>query len=564
MEINDNDPLNAQRAAAFETSKSILFLKRRAEEELQKAKSTLEEQSRELANSISLMNATLNSTPNGIFAVSLAGKVICHNVNAAALWEIPNEMLERKDSREILLHLQSKVKNPELLETFLNPEASFSDSETYGLLELRDGRYIEFYTIPQIIENEIKGTVFTFVDITKKKHTETELLQAKEDAESANRLKSEFLANMSHEIRTPMNAILGFAEILQSRLKEKNLLDFADSIILSGKMLLQLINDFLDLSKIESGKIELLYNEIKIHDILNEMRVIFSHTVSEKNLIYETEVSPALPEYLLFDETRLRQILLNLIGNAVKFTEKGSVKVSASAEAEDESGNTVHLKIMIEDTGIGIERNEQDRIFDSFTQAKGQDNGKYGGTGLGLSISRKLIELLNGKISLSSAKGEGTQFSISFRNVKIGKGTSKNRLEETVSLKDIVFPDAVVLIVDDVRLNRELVKKILEPYRNLKLLEAENGKIAVEKTENFLPDLILMDMKMPEMNGHEAAEILKENPATSHIPIIALTAEVSSLSMEEQGSANCDSVLVKPVGRESLIRTVYKYLKSGN
>ena len=203
---------------------------------------------------------------------------------------------------------------------------------------------------------------------------------------------------MSHEIRTPMNAILGFSELLHSKLEDKNLAYYANSISISGQMLLRLINDFLDLSKIESGKIDLNYCPTIIKGILEEMKILFSYNISQKNISLAIEIEPNLPKTLLLDETRLRQVLLNLIGNAIKFTDVGSVRVFISAESEEIKPETIYLIIKIEDTGIGIPKDEQDEIFESFSQVRGQNSKKYGGTGLGLSISKKLIHLMGGNI----------------------------------------------------------------------------------------------------------------------------------------------------------------------
>ena len=245
-----------------------------------------------------------------------------------------------------------------------------------------------------------------------------ELKYAKIEADKANEAKSEFLANMSHEIRTPLNAVIGISELLSNTIKDEKQLNYMKTINNSGNSLLLIINDILDLSKIESGKMELNYKPIKLCTIIKEIETIFMHEVHNKEIEFFVEIPNHIPEMILFDEVRIRQILLNLIGNAVKFTEKGFVKLSIQA-IPSINHNNVDLHFSIEDTGIGIPENEKERIFLAFTQISGQSIKKYGGTGLGLSITKKLVEMMDGKISLKSEVGKGSQFDVKFTHVQI-------------------------------------------------------------------------------------------------------------------------------------------------
>lgn len=555
------DPLDIQRNAALQTANSILILKKRAEDELKQAKKALEDQSIELANTISLLNATINSTPNSIFTISLDGRVTCYNKNFLSMWGISLELIKIQDSAEVIKLIQSRINDPGKFDQFLSRPIKPFDYQVFYELELLDKRIVECYINQQFINSDIAGFVFTFIDITKRKEAENDLLSAKEQAESANHIKTEFLANMNHEIRTPLNAILGFAELLHSKTQDESLVYFTNSIIISGKMLLRLINDFLDLAKIESGKIELINEPVKIRHLFEELETIFSYKLREKKLPFIVDIDPALPEYIFTDETRIRQVLLNIIGNAVKFTDEGFVKVSVSFDELKEYEDIVNLTIKIEDTGIGISEIDRDKIFESFTQSKGQDSGKYGGTGLGLSISKKLIELMNGEISLKSTKGIGTVFTLVFKEIRTKTGFKVNNVsDESINVKSIVFDPAKILLVEDVSLNRELVIKFLEPYNNLKIIEAENGRIGIEKAKCFIPDLILMDMKMPEMDGDTAIMVLKKDPQTSSIPIIAVTA-LTFDTMTDQILTVCDDYIQKPIGKKELIIKLSKFLK---
>ena len=377
-------------------------------------------------------------------------------------------------------------------------------------------------------------------------------------ADSANKAKSEFLANMSHEIRTPMNAIIGFTELLNNKISEPKLKSYIKTIHSAGNTLLTLINDILDLSKIESGKLDIKKTPTNIYNLSNELTNIFMIGMKNKALDLVVEVSQKIPQSLLIDEVRLRQVLLNLIGNAVKFTEVGYIKLTVNAFNIDEHKSRLDIEILVEDTGIGIAQDQLSKIFNEFEQSEGQDSRKFGGTGLGLSISKRLCEMMDGKISVKSKEHEGSIFTVHLYNIDISSVMSEKRIDEELAqdMRNIIFEKAKVLVVDDIEDNRELIIKNFEDT-DIEIITAVNGLEAIERYKKEKPNLILMDIRMPVMDGYEAATAIKK---IDNIPIIALTASVMEDEYERLKRKNFDDYLRKPVLRNDLFSSMSNYL----
>ena len=385
-----------------------------------------------------------------------------------------------------------------------------------------------------------------------------ELLEAKDMAARASHSKTDFLANMSHEIRTPMNAILGFSELLKAQVTEPKSQHFVNSIEISGRSLLRLINDILDLSKVEAGKFELSYRAVNPINIFGEMEVIFSQKISQKGLAFLVEIDEDLPKGLLLDETRIRQVLFNLIGNAIKFTEKGFIKLAVYSKENESDSSRVSLIFTVEDTGIGIPEENRPHVFGAFEQINSQNHVKYGGTGLGLAISKRLVELMDGEILVKESTSGGALFEVLLHNVDLA--ISVPELEEQDKICEISsFKNATVLVVDDVQMNRDLLENYLIEY-NATVQQAVNGEEAVFLADAVQPDAILMDIKMPIMDGLEATKIIKSKERTKHIPVIIVTASVLE-EHEKIVREVCDDYLRKPVSKTDLMRVLSKYLE---
>ncbi len=430
---------------------------------------------------------------------------------------------------------------------------------------MRDDQCIGFVGFDYLTKNRItteteKRLLYVFsqmvVNLDIRAGLENNLMIEKEKAQAANRAKSEFLANMSHEIRTPMNSILGFSEVMLNTTDDAKQKNFLTTILDSGKSLLSLINDILDLSKIEAGRMEISPEPADIGLIIQEINQLFEQKAKEKNILLHFEIDPCFPRTILIDEIRLRQIILNLVGNAVKFTHSGSVSTSARL-LTDEQG-IISFEISVADTGIGISDEDQRRIFESFSQQSGQDYRKYGGTGLGLAISKRLCELMNGKIRVESMPEQGSTFTVYFSNIKYANESLQPENLFLWHENDLRFRQASILIVDDVPFNRQLIHAYLEGM-DIRLSEAEDGEMAVEMAKFIKPDLIFMDIRMPGMNGYDATQILKNESVTASIPIIALTASTMQSEIDKLNQL-FNGYLRKPVQKKSLLNEMMRFL----
>ncbi|WP_317898057.1 PAS domain S-box protein [Aurantibacillus circumpalustris] len=397
--------------------------------------------------------------------------------------------------------------------------------------------------------------------IVKMKEVQEKLLLAKEEAENANKAKSEFLANISHEIRTPLNSVLGFSELLKINNTDTKSKKYIDGILNGGKNLLSLINDILDLSKIEAGQMIIQNSPINLKLLLEEFKQVFSQSAEEKNLGFEIVfLNETIPTHLLIDETRIRQILFNLLGNAFKFTDHGTVSLSVNIFKSDPSSSKVNVVFGIKDTGIGIPMSQQKLIFDAFKQQDGQSNRKYGGTGLGLAITKRLVDMLGGRIQLESSIGEGSLFSVFLNDIDIAIVENEDEVETKAKNVIYNFKGKTILLVEDIELNRDVIKGFLEETQ-VRVISASNGVEAIEILEKIKPNLVLIDLMMPVMDGYEATKIIKSMDEFSELPVLALTAS-SVIKQQNEGQILFNEVLSKPISRTKLLHVLSRYLKT--
>ena len=416
--------------------------------------------------------------------------------------------------------------------------------------------------------NTVVGAVVVARDITALKMLTKELTEAKTAAENAaaaaiisehnahdaTRSKQQFLSNMSHEIRTPMNAIIGFTKVvLKTNLTAKQK-EYLTAIKMSGDSLIVLINDILDLAKVDSGKMSFEQVPFKLQLSISAMLHLFETKIQEKNLTLEIDYDNRIPEILEGDPTRLHQIILNLVSNAVKFTNAGKIIVKTALV--EESSTTVSVKFSIQDTGIGIKANVKNKIFDNFQQATDTTSRLYGGTGLGLAIAKQLVEAQGGKISVSSKINHGSTFSFV---MDFQKSKTENVHEPEILELDSNIKNTKILVVEDVELNQLLMKTLLDDF-GFECDISANGKLAIEKLKTKQYDIILMDLQMPEMDGFAATDYIRKKLKLS-IPIIALTADVTTADVEKCKAVGMNDYISKPVDERLLYSKLISFSK---
>ncbi len=464
------------------------------------------------------------------------------------------ELIHPDDRASILAKISSAMKERKPFETI------------YRAFRANDGKEVYIQSKGHFVyEEEGKQPKLQVVvqDITEQKLVEKQLLIAKEQAEAANKAKGHFLTSMSHEIRTPLNGILGFTNLLLQGTTPKEQKHYLELIQSSGDILLRLLSDILDFNKVDQGQLTLEEINFDFRQVITHCLKPYKLQINEKGLAFELNISPHVPTYLAGDTTRIRQIVVNLVSNAMKFTENGEIKVSFSLENDTPiHDDTILLRIEVQDTGIGIPPEKHETIFQAFSQADSSTTRKYGGTGLGLAIVWELSKLMGGEVHLvspvfSSKEAPGTIFRA---NIPLKIGKKPDEIPADSGEKNFVFAkEPLILLVEDNRINQVLSQKLLNKL-GASVLLAENGREAVQCVERKGEeiDLILMDIQMPLMNGYEATQIIRQQYPS--LPIVALSANAYKEDIKKSRSFGMNDYLSKPFKEKELFTIANKWM----
>lgn len=506
------------------------------------------------------VSTVMENVVDGIITFNEAGTVLSFNSPAESL-------LGYSKKEAVGKHIEvfsPKINDEERVENFLNSYLkNFKNEDTGDLIETLaidvNGRVFPIdLSVSEMSFDSKKMYIAIIRDITERKQFEEALIKAKKNAEQMAIAKTNFLSTMSHEIRTPMNAVIGLTNLLIQENPKPEQVESLKVLKFSGENLLVLINDILDFNKIESGRIEFEKMNFSIQEVTNSIKEGLNIKAKEKNIGLQVYMDSALPKVLIGDPTRLSQILNNLIGNAIKFTEKG--KVTVEIDLVEETPTEIEIAFRVIDTGIGIEKNKLDHIFESFTQSNSSITRKYGGTGLGLAITKRLIELQDSEIHVKSEAGKGSSFHFT---LTFGKTTQPSSLEFSIGGSQEIenFKGSTILLVEDNKINQMVASKFLASW-GITVELADDGSIGLEKVQQKDYDLVLMDLQMPVMDGYTATQKIRNlGGGFEDLPIVALTASVMQTVQSKALKKGMNDFVSKPFNPSELNQVLAKFLK---
>jgi len=511
---------------------------------------------KELESSFYLLQQIIDNIPNPVFYKDANFKYIGCNKAFEDFLGLKQIDIIGKTSFEIAPEEIAKIYNEKDIEVLQTKQIQIYESQLYNKKNDTLKNVLVYKSIYKKIDRTFGGIVGVIFDITNLKKIEKELIVAKNEAEESNRAKSEFLANMSHEIRTPLNGIIGFSDVLGD-FKFNEETDKIIGIIKSSSiMLLNLINDILDFSKIEAQMVTLVKEDFDLYEIVSEIKDMFMGSVKVKNIDFDVIIKDEVPRFIKGDSLRLKQILINLIGNGIKFTDKGFVLVEISSFLRND--DECIIEFSVEDSGIGINEEKKMKIFKKYEQGGSFITKKYGGTGLGLVIVKSLTDLMNGYIYVESEINIGTTFVVGIPFDVNNKNKTNKVNKDNYKLK---FDNAKILLVEDYEVNQYLIQKFVDILKsNINLDICIDGIEGLEKVKEKKYDLIFMDLEMPEMDGLEAVKIIRSlDSEQKNIPIVAATAHVIKEYKDQVEQYGMNDFISKPLDREDVLKMVIKY-----
>jgi len=525
---------NTDMRSLYEVAQDLIELKR-AEDALKKERDYFKN--------------VLDNSADAIGIVDAKGRFIRWNKRAEELFGYSFHELRGKSAFDLYA---DQMKMQVMLET-LRDKGYVRDAEV--TIRTKSGHILPLgMSISLLREGERTiGSVCVARDLTQIKKTQAALQKSKEAAEAANRAKSEFLANMSHEIRTPMNAVLGFSEVLLHKVHDAQSRRYLRTIVSSGQTLLTLIDDILDLSKIEAGKMAIRPEPVDLRELIHDIEAMFEPSFDDKGVDLFIDLPSDLPQGLVLDQVRIRQILINLVGNALKFTAKGFVRISVDWKQNKRYPHSVDLQFGVEDTGVGIPKEQHEIIFENFRQRNSQSTREYGGSGLGLAITQKLTSMMGGSISLISEVNQGSFFRIHLPGVEWRANAQFSTYSREMNSQ---LPPATVLVVDATLVNTELVTSILETTP-LKVLGAQSANEAMEICDQKRPQLVFLNLNLPDLSWAHAAELMKK--LLPDLPVVAITS-YETHEGQEVSEYSFDAFLAQPITQKAVLSLCSRFL----